>query len=102
MHAVGLVSVIAAELSIDAVLPALTVAAGLMAAIFTALRFNRDDATAVVNQQKNVLDSMKSLNDELQEALDRTRTELKEQRTENDTLRSEVRELHAEVRELRA
>jgi predicted phage gp36 major capsid-like protein len=87
------VAVLATSVSIDAVLPALTVAGGLMAAVFTALRFNRDDATAVVNQQKNVLDSMKSLNDELEAALQRTREELKEMRAENDVLRAEIREL---------
>jgi predicted phage gp36 major capsid-like protein len=62
-------------LTIDVVLPALTVSGGLAAAIFTALRFNRDDATAIVGQQRQVLDSMKALNDELAEALDRARAD---------------------------
>ena len=79
---------------LDVLLPALTAAAGLAAAVFTALRFNRDDATAVVNQQREVLGSMRSLNEELQAALDRARAE-------RDELRVEVVELRAECRRLR-
>jgi len=75
-------------------LPALTAAAGLAAAVFTALRFNREDATAVVNQQKEVLGSMRSLNEELQAALDRVRAE-------RDELRAEVTELRVEAKRLR-
>lgn len=74
----------------DVLLPALTVAGGLAAAIFTALRFNRDDATAIVAQQHQVLDSMKSLNDELGEALDRQRAETITLRERNLTLEREV------------
>ncbi len=87
--------------NIDVILPALTSAAGISAAIFTALRFNRDDASAVVNQQKEVLGSMKELNDELQEALDRARSDrvaCQERCREQDT---EIARLLAEVRVLR-
>lgn len=62
-------------IAVDVILPALTVSGALAAAIFTALRFNRDDATAVVNQQKLLLDGMRDLNAELQGALDRSRAE---------------------------
>jgi predicted phage gp36 major capsid-like protein len=77
----------------DAILPALTVSGGLAAAIFTALRFNRDDATAIVGQQRQVLDSMKALNDELGEALDRVRQEAVELRERNLALERELARL---------
>jgi predicted phage gp36 major capsid-like protein len=79
--------------AVDAILPALTVSGGLAAAIFTALRFNRDDATAIVGQQRQVLDSMKALNDELGEALDRVRTEAVELRERNLALERELARL---------
>ena len=77
----------------DAILPALTVSGGLAAAIFTALRFNRDDATAIVGQQRQVLDSMKALNDELGEALDRQRSEAVSLRERNLALERELARL---------
>lgn len=71
-----------ATAGLEALLPALTACGALSAAIFTALRFNRDDATAVVNQHKEVLAAMKSLNDELQEALERSKAEHAETRNQ--------------------
>ena len=85
----------AAQITVDYILPALTVSGGLAAAIFTALRFNRDDATAIVNQQKQVLDSMKALNDELGEALDRSRQDLSHERDRRIELEREVARLQA-------
>jgi uncharacterized coiled-coil DUF342 family protein len=79
---------------LEILLPSMTAVAGLAAAIFAALRFNREDATAVVNQQKEVLGSMRSLNEELQSALDRARSE-------RDELRIEVVELRVECKRLR-
>jgi hypothetical protein len=60
-------------MEVDSLLPALTVAAALIAALFAALRFNRDDTTAVVTQQKALTDSMRDLNAELEGALNRCR-----------------------------
>lgn len=76
---------------LDALLPLLTACGGLSAAIFAALRFNRDDATAIVNQQKEVLAGMKGLNDELQEALDRERAEHRETRVDLIAERAKAR-----------
>lgn len=50
---------------------ALTVVGALGALIFGALRFNREDAKSVVDQQSTLLGNMQALNDELQGALDR-------------------------------
>lgn len=90
---------------VSVIIPAFTAIAGVSAAIFTALRFNRDDASAVVNQQKEVLGSMKSLNDELQEALDRCRGERDEERGRRIELERESAALEVRVaayrRELR-
>jgi hypothetical protein len=80
---------IVAAIAVDVILPALTVSGGLAAAIFTALRFNRDDATAVVNQQKTLLDGMRDLNQELQEALDRCRANSRETAAELDAMKAE-------------
>jgi chromosome segregation ATPase len=54
-------------------LAAATVLAGLGALVFGALRFNREDAKSVVDQQSTLLSDMRSLNDELAEALERCR-----------------------------
>ena len=59
--------------------------------LFTALRFRRDDTTAVVTQQAQITTEMKTLNDELRLAVDRLRKErdachadLAELRSRND------------------
>ena len=38
---------------------------GVAGVIFTALRYNRDDTTAILSQQEVILGDMRSLNDEL-------------------------------------
>ena len=40
---------------------------GIAGIIFTALKYNRDDTTAVVTQQSMIVGEMKTLNDELRE-----------------------------------
>lgn len=84
--------------ALDVLLPALTVAGGTAAVVFTALRFNRDDATAVVNQQKTLLDGMRDLNAELQGALDRARVALQDADARARALDAEVDELRARLR----
>ena len=79
-------------------IPALTASGALSAAIFTALRFNRDDATAVVNQQKEVLASMKALNDDLQESLDRARSERDAAQTKLSVLEGQLQESRSALR----
>jgi predicted nucleic acid-binding Zn-ribbon protein len=75
----------------------LTVAIGLIGLaglIFTALRFRRDDTTAIVQQQSTLFDDMKTLNDEL-----RVTTEAL--RDERDSLKSQVERLTGQVDALR-
>lgn len=48
---------------------------GLGGVVFTALRFRRDDTTAIVNQQDTILGDFKSLNEELRITADRLRSE---------------------------
>jgi hypothetical protein len=62
---------------------------GLAGLIFTAMRYNRDDTTAIVNQQNVIVGDMKILNEELRT----TATHLREER---DRLRAEVDRLTAE------
>lgn len=76
--------------TVDVVLPALTASAALAAAIFTALRFNRDDATAIVNQHKVVLEGMRGLNDELEAALERARVRANEAEARVTVLEAEI------------
>ena len=63
---------------------------GVAGVIFTALRYNRDDTTAIVDQQSHIVADMKSLNDELRTTVDRLRQE-------NDALRSTVDRLTRKV-----
>jgi len=67
---------------------------GLGGLVFTALRFRRDDTTAVINQQNVILDDMKKLNDEL-------RTTVGDLRTERDELRVQVGELTIQIKSMR-
>lgn len=60
---------------------------GVAGLCFTALRFNRDDTTAVVSQQSGVLHDMATLNAELRQT--------------NVDLRTEVAELREQVQRLR-
>lgn len=48
---------------------------GLSGCIFTALRFRRDDTTALVSQQDFIVNEMKSLNEELRLSTERLRAE---------------------------
>jgi hypothetical protein len=74
---------------------------GLGGLVFTALRFRRDDTTAIVTQQSTITTEMKTLNDELRlttDALRAERDELKERiahlQGQVDALRIELHEAH--------
>jgi hypothetical protein len=67
---------------------------GLAGIVFTALKYNRDDTTAVMGQQHTIMGEMKTLNDELRQ----TTINL---RTERDALKSQVEELSNQVEALR-
>ena len=51
---------------------------GLAGVVFTALKFNRDDTTAIVNQQDVIVNEMRSLNEELRLTTERLRMECDE------------------------
>jgi hypothetical protein len=68
---------------------------GVGGLIFTALRYRRDDTTAVIQQQDVILKDMKTLNDEL-------RLTSEGLRSERDALRVQVEELTVQVEKLRA
>ena len=68
---------------------------GLAGVIFTALKFNRDDTTAIVSQQNTLMGDMKMLNEEL-------RTSTETLRGERDSLRDEVARLNHQLEDLRA
>ena len=68
---------------------------GVAGIVFTALRFRRDDTTAVVAQQAQITTEMKALADE-------QRIHLQEMREERDRLRAEVDRLTGQVQALRA
>jgi hypothetical protein len=61
---------------------------GLAGVIFTALRFNRDDTTSIVQQQTALLGNMQAL-------YDTEHTELAAVTSERDALRAEVARLRA-------
>ena len=67
---------------------------GLAGVIFTALRFRRDDTTAVVNQQSVIVNDMKTINEEL-------RTTAASLKVERDACKEEVNGLRGELREAR-
>ena len=67
---------------------------GIAGILFTAMKYNRDDTTAVVTQQSTIVGEMKTLNDEL-------RTTTRDLRTERDALKEQVQELTNQVAALR-
>jgi hypothetical protein len=67
---------------------------GLSGIVFTALRFRRDDTTAVVTQQTQITTEMKTLADEQRLALERVRDE-------RDALKAEVARLTGQIEVLR-
>lgn len=67
---------------------------GLAGVIFTALRFRRDDTTAVVTQQSVIVNDMKTINEEL-------RTTAASLKVERDACKDEVKGLRGELREAR-
>jgi uncharacterized coiled-coil DUF342 family protein len=59
---------------------------GLGGLVFTALRYRRDDTTAILAQQDTIMQEMRGINEELRQ----TAVQL---RSERDALREQVREL---------
>ena len=75
-------------------LPIIIGIVGLAGLVFTALRFGRDDTTAVVTQQAQITAEMQTLNAELRATADRLRDE-------RDALTLEVERLSGQIEELR-
>ena len=69
------------------VLPLIIGILGLAGLIFTAMRYGRDDTTAVINQQAQITAEMKTLNDELRTTAERLRKERDACLTEVERLR---------------
>jgi len=74
---------------------------GVASLIFTALRWRRDDTTAVLAQQDTVFGEIKSLNDELRTSNEQLRTERDKLREDNARLDGQVDVLRSELRESR-
>lgn len=70
---------------------------GLGGVVFTALRFRRDDTTAIVGQQDVILKDFKSLNEELRITADRLRAERDECGEQVQRLRGELGEVQGGV-----
>ena len=67
---------------------------GVSGLIFTALRWRRDDTTAIVSQQDTIFGELRALNAELRATTERLRAE-------NATLIEQVDRLTAQVQELK-
>ena len=72
--------------------------AGLAGIIFTALRYRRDDTTALVGQQDTILNEMKALNEENRQAATILREERNELRAQVERLTHEIEALREELR----
>ena len=83
-----------AAINFATALPLVIGIVGLGGLVFTALRFRRDDTTAIVSQQDTIFTELRALNDELRQTVDR----LREERNE---LTVQVQQLTAQVQELR-
>ena len=72
---------------------------GLAGIVFTALRYRRDDTTALVGQQDTIVNEMKALNEENRQAVALLREERNELRAEVERLRHEIEALREEIGE---
>ena len=72
---------------------------GLAGIVFTALRYRRDDTTALVGQQDTIVNEMRALNEESRQAVTLLREERNELRAEVERLRHEIEALREELGE---
>jgi predicted phage gp36 major capsid-like protein len=75
---------------------------GVVGLIFTALRFRRDDTTAIVQQQSVVFDDLKALNEELRTTVTMLRVERDTQKAKASHYEGQIEALRVELREARA
>lgn len=71
---------------------------GLAGIIFTAMRYRRDDTTAIVGQQDTIVNEMKVLNEENRQAAAILREERNELRAQVERLTNEISALREELR----
>jgi predicted nucleic acid-binding Zn-ribbon protein len=76
--------------------------AGLAGIIFTALRYRRDDTTALIGQQDTIVSEMRALNEENRQAAALLRTERNELKTQVEQLTHEIEALRKELQEGRS
>lgn len=69
-------------------LPIIIGIVGLAGLVFTAMRFGRDDTTAVVTQQAQITAEMQTLNNELRSTIDRLHDDCDKCEREVQRLRS--------------
>ena len=72
---------------------------GVAGVLLTALRWRRDDTTAVVTQQSTILHDMQAVNTELRETAAALRSERDECKNEVSKLRRELRRDMGEIRD---
>lgn len=71
---------------------------GLAGIVFTALRYRRDDTTALVGQQDTIVNEMKVLNEENRQAVAILREERNELKAQVERLTNEISALREELR----
>jgi len=74
---------------------------GVAGLIFTALRWRREDTTAVLAQQDTVFTELRGLNEELRTSNEHLRAERDKLREDNARLDGQVEVLRSELREAR-
>ena len=65
--------------------------------IVTAMKYNRDDTTAIVGQQTQILENMHTLNDELRIRSDSLKSERDELAGQITGLKDQIEQLRAEL-----
>jgi len=76
-------------IALNLLIPILSIAAAVAGVVLTALKFRRDDATAVVNQHSTILQDMGRLSDEISKTLERCQERCAVVEGELDVLRVE-------------
>ena len=71
---------------------------GILGVMFTAMRWRRDDTTALVGQQDSIVSEMKTLNEENRQAAAILREERNELRAQVEQLTHEIEALREELR----